>query len=97
MSLSFGTDSAQQRHIGFVAGRYRDGAVSDRWTEVERCAERTFVSFVPACTCGWTGTDRAATPAGIVACRRAWQTGHGAGLPAPRPADRTEARSSLWS
>jgi hypothetical protein len=42
-------------HVGFLAGRYRDGAYSDVWTDVSRCAEGTFVRYAPACTCGWGG------------------------------------------
>jgi hypothetical protein len=32
-------------HHGYIAGRYRDGALSDTWTDVRRCAERTFITY----------------------------------------------------
>jgi hypothetical protein len=34
-------------HVGYVAGRYRDGAYSDLWTDVRRCAWRTFTDYAP--------------------------------------------------
>jgi hypothetical protein len=42
-------------HRGYVAGRYRDGALSDIWTDVARCAERTFTAYLARCGCGWLG------------------------------------------
>lgn len=63
-------------HEGYVAGRYRNGAISDRWTDVTRCAERTFVHYVSRCQCGWTGADRSATAAGAAAARREWRREH---------------------
>jgi hypothetical protein len=64
--LFAGTDS----HVGFIAGRYRDGAFSDSWTDVTRCAERTFVAYAPACECGWRGRTFPATEAGHLSARR---------------------------
>ncbi len=81
------TDDSRPAHVGYVAGRYRNGALSDIWTEVERCAERTFLAYVPACSCGWVGTGCPATPTGLNACRREWATGHGASLDGPVRAD----------
>lgn len=52
-------------HTGYVAGRYRNGALSDAWTDVSRCAERTFTAYYPACSCGWTGRARPANVAGL--------------------------------
>ena len=68
-------------HRGFVAGRHRNGALSDDRTDVTRCAERTFISYVPACSCGWVGMDRAVSAEGYRACQRLWVTGHLASLP----------------
>ena len=63
-------------HCCFVAGRYRDGLLSDSWTDVLRCAERTFVSYVPACECGWTGAEHPADEAGYQMARYAYMNGH---------------------
>jgi hypothetical protein len=65
--LFTGTES----HVGYVAGRYRDGSFSDSWTDVTRCAERTFTAYAPACDCGWRGRKFPATSAGHLDCRRA--------------------------
>jgi hypothetical protein len=60
-----------------VAGRYRDGAWSDSWTEVGRCAPATFTAFAPACSCGWRGAARMpANPAGEQACLLLWAHDH---------------------
>jgi hypothetical protein len=69
-------------HIGYVAGRYRGGVLSDSWTDVTRCAERTFVSYLPACECGWIGTDHPATPDGHRRSRHEWADRH---LPTAAP------------
>ncbi len=78
-------------HQGYVAGRYRDGLLSDGWTDVERCARGTFVAYVPRCSCGLVGTDRPATQFGAAAARRAWFLGHAQAAPtgpmAPRLAE----------
>jgi len=63
-------------HAGFVAGRYRDGAASDQWTDVSRCSPRTFTAYAGACTCGWRGAWRGADAVGLVTARRAWLTEH---------------------
>jgi hypothetical protein len=63
-------------HAGYVAGRYRDGALSDTWTDVARCARGTFIGYVPACTCGWTGTIQPATPGGFQISQRELRTAH---------------------
>lgn len=68
-------------HGGYVAGRYRDGSLSDSWTDVLRCAPGTFVGFVPRCACGWTGRERVASPAGAMACRQEWFLAHVVPLP----------------
>jgi hypothetical protein len=65
-----GSGAVAPDHVCFIAGRYRNGALSDSWTDVLRCAERTFVSFVPSCACGWTGGDNPATDDGY---RRGWR------------------------
>lgn len=69
---------APEDHDGFVAGRYRDGAWSDRWTEVHRCAEGTFTGYAPACRCGWRGPVQPPTAEGHLACQRHWVFEHGA-------------------
>jgi hypothetical protein len=63
-------------HAGFLAGRYRDGAYSDEWTDVLRCAEGTFVGYAPACTCGWRGHPQPANSAGRALSRREWFRHH---------------------
>jgi hypothetical protein len=59
-------------HAGFVSGRYRDGAFSDEWTDVRRCAPRTFTAWAPACICGWRGSSVPAEQAEFVWCRQMW-------------------------
>lgn len=54
-----------------MAGRYRDGAWSDGWTDVSRCAPGTFVAYAPACRCGWRGAEHPATERGLRGCRTA--------------------------
>lgn len=63
-------------HAGYVAGRYRDGAFSDVWTDVRRCADRTFVAYAPACSCGWTGATVPVSDVAYHQCRRAWLRDH---------------------
>jgi hypothetical protein len=63
-------------HVGYLAGRYRNGAHSDVWTDVSRCAEGTFVGYAAACTCGWRGSAQPATDVGRVRARREWTAGH---------------------
>lgn len=69
------------RHAGYVAGRYRGGLVSDSWTDVRRCAERTFLSYLPACECGWVGAEFPATEDGYRNSWRCWTDEHLAALP----------------
>jgi hypothetical protein len=71
------------RHIGYVAGRYRDGSRSDIWTDVRRCAYATFVRYVAACECGWYGKDHPATAAGYKACACEWTHEHHTATPEP--------------
>ena len=71
-------------HQGFVAGRYRNGAFSDRWTDVLRCAESTFTAYAPACSCGWRGRLFAATDAGHLDSRRVLVHEHLVAEPAHR-------------
>jgi hypothetical protein len=68
--------AASSDHAVYVAGRYRDGALSDTWTDVARCAPGTFVGYVPACTCGWTGAIRLSTVEGFRECQRALRFEH---------------------
>ena len=56
-------------HRGYVAGRYRDGALSDKWTDVTRCAERTFIAYVARCGCGWFGKNHPPNPDGYRICQ----------------------------
>ncbi len=75
-------------HLGFVAGRYRNGAFSDRWTDVLRCADLTFTAYAPSCSCGWRGPLFPATDAGHLDSRRALVHEHLVTAPArqrPRP------------
>jgi hypothetical protein len=71
-----GADEMTDDHEGYVAGRYRDGTRSDIWTDVTRCADATFLAYLPACECGWLGADRDYTESGFRACKRAWLDEH---------------------
>lgn len=70
------TDTHHDGHVGYVAGRYRSGVWSDQWTDVSRCAERTFTAYAPACVCGWRGPAQPATPGGHIGCQRSWVFEH---------------------
>ncbi|WP_297649654.1 hypothetical protein [Pseudonocardia sp.] len=78
--MPFISQAADDRagHTGFVAGRYRDGAYSDIWTDVRRCAFRTFTGYAPACSCGWRGPAQPVTEIAYIACSRAWTRDHAA-------------------
>ncbi|GAY08277.1 hypothetical protein [Pseudonocardia sp. N23] len=78
--LFTGTVPGVEGHVGYLAGRYRNGALSDVWTDVSRCAERTFTAWVAGCSCGWYGTGRPLTTVGQFAARRQWATEHLAGV-----------------
>ena len=78
--LTTGSEGGPAGHAGFLAGRYRNGALSDAWTDVSRCAEGTFVGYVPACSCGWRGAVQPASPAGRFLSTRLWRDEHLAGL-----------------
>jgi hypothetical protein len=87
------------QHRGYVAGRYRDGYRSDHWTDVTRCAQHTFISYLAVCTCGWTGPDRQCTDEDYRCCLQDWEARHsGAEVLSPvgRPtaADATATASS---
>lgn len=70
------SDERTDGHEGYVAGRYRNGTYSDIWTDVARCAERTFTAYAPACECGWRGPIQEATDVGYAACQRVWLRAH---------------------
>lgn len=74
--IGAGADARTDEHEGYVAGRYRDGSRSDIWTDVTRCAERSFISYLPACECGWTGSDQPYSEAGFRQCQHDWVTQH---------------------
>ena len=74
-------------HYGYIAGRYRDGALSDTWTDVVRCAEKTFVAYLARCRCGWLGNAQPSNPDGYSTCQQELISNH----LYPRP-DGTEAR-----
>ena len=74
--LSAESEGGPAGHAGFLAGRYRNGALSDAWTDVSRCAEGMFVGYVPACSCGWRGAVQPATPAGRFLSTRLWRDEH---------------------
>lgn len=63
-------------HEGYVAGRYRDGSVSDIWTNAARCAHGTFIAYRPACECGWAGAWQACTEVAYRQCQQDWATEH---------------------
>jgi hypothetical protein len=71
-----GSDEVTDEHEGFVAGRYRIGAVSDIWTDVTDCAEGTFTAYVARCECGWSGSSHRVCPAGYRAAQRGWIDAH---------------------
>lgn len=62
--------------MGYVAGRYRDGAYSDIWTDVRRCAYLTFTAYAPACSCGWRGAAIRVGDTALIACHRTWSNVH---------------------
>jgi hypothetical protein len=72
-------------HEGYVTGRYRDGAFTDIWTDVLKCADWTFTAYAPACECGWRGDTEPATAEGYLACRRGWVRNHFQRLDAVQP------------
>ena len=63
------------RHEG-SEGRYRNGAYSDIWTDVRRCADRTFLAYAGACECGWRGADHPSTEAGHHVALQDWRHDH---------------------
>ena len=58
-------------HVGYVAGRYRSGAWSDQWTDMSRCAERTFTDYAPGVHVRLARQPRSATTDGHVLCQGA--------------------------
>lgn len=74
--IGAGADQTTDDHTGYVSGRYRDGSQSDIWTDVTRCAYATFVSYRPACECGWMGAKYPCNEVGFEACQRAWINDH---------------------
>jgi hypothetical protein len=72
-------------HCGYIAGRYRDGALSDTWTDVTRCAHGTFTGYAPACTCGWSSAIQPSTPSGLQACQLTLVAEHLNNLAPARP------------
>jgi hypothetical protein len=75
-AVPLGAEDGPAGHAGYLAGRYRNGAFSDVWTDVSRCAEGTFVAYVPACSCGWRGTVQPAPPSGRFRSSRLWRDEH---------------------
>ncbi|MEU7812978.1 hypothetical protein [Pseudonocardia sp. NPDC049154] len=78
-------DEATDEHEGYIAGRYRNGALSDIWTDVTRCAQGTFTALVPACECGWRGLPQRPDRRGVDRCWSAWFTEHFVRLAVARP------------
>ena len=89
MSSARKTGAMPNSHAGFVAGRYRDGAYSDVWTDVRRCASRTFTAYAPACSCGWRGAPRPVSDIAYLACRRDGDREHPT---SPAPPSAVDAR-----
>jgi hypothetical protein len=85
-AIDTGTDDLSATHRGYVAGRYRDGALSDTWTDVTRCAERTFIAYLARCGCGWLGEPHPADPDGYHTCQRDLIRNHLSSIATPRPA-----------
>nr|WP_281010698.1 hypothetical protein [Pseudonocardia alni] len=63
-------------HEVYIAGRYRNGAFSDAWTDVTRCAEGTFTAYAAACPCGWHGPTHRPDDNGARACHRGGRLDH---------------------
>jgi hypothetical protein len=74
--IGAGADAVTDEHEGYVAGRYRNGSVSDIWTVAARCTRGTFIGYRPACECGWTGAWQPCTEAGYRQCQQDWATQH---------------------
>jgi hypothetical protein len=74
--IGSGSGEATDEHDGYVSGRYRDGALSDIWTDVTRCAERTFTAYVPACERGWRGSAKPADATGFHSAQHEWLERH---------------------
>jgi len=74
--LFTGTMPGVEGHVGYLAGRYRNGALSDVWTDVSRCAERTFTAWAAGCSCGWYGPLQPLTTGGQYGARRQWAGEH---------------------
>jgi hypothetical protein len=88
-------DDGSAAHTGYVAGRYRDGAYSDIWTDVRRCAFRTFTAYAPACSCGWRGPGQPVTDIAYISCRRAWTRDHATPQEAGQPMVVHDAASTV--
>jgi hypothetical protein len=74
------SDAGGDGHVGYLAGRYRDGAYSDMWTDVRRCAHATFIGYAPACSCGWRAPAQPVSDIAPLLCHRIWFREHIAGL-----------------
>ncbi|GEL21545.1 hypothetical protein PSU4_04990 [Pseudonocardia sulfidoxydans NBRC 16205] len=74
--LFTGTMPGVEGHVGYLAGRYRNGALSDVWTDASRCAERTFTAWAAGCSCGWYGSLQPLTTVGQYGARRQWANEH---------------------
>ncbi|MGH4024573.1 MAG: hypothetical protein ACRDRV_08315 [Pseudonocardiaceae bacterium] len=90
MLLYCGSDADEftDEHEGWVAGRFRDGSLSDIWTDVHGCADQTVTAYLPRCECGWIGTAVPATSGGYNAAERQWRSRHLPEVVATRPAPR---------
>ena len=76
LGLAPDVGTAPAGHAGFLVGRYRNGAFSDAWTDVSRCAEGTFVGYAAACSCGWRGPLQPASARGRLLSSRDWRGLH---------------------
>jgi hypothetical protein len=63
-------------HHRYVAGRYRDGALSDTWTDVNTMRRTSLRAYVARCGCGWLGDDHPANPEGYHTCQRELISNH---------------------
>jgi hypothetical protein len=54
--IGSGADEMTDEHERYVAGRYRNGSRSDIWTDVTRCAEYTFIAYLPVGATGVCST-----------------------------------------
>lgn len=69
-------DEGGAEHHCIVAGRKRNGALADVWSDAQAYLDGCYVAYVPRCDCGWTGPPFSATQSGYAACEQLWRDKH---------------------